>query len=147
MGRSIPAKKNQRLHMHPKIIFYQVKDSSSKLSKICQTALQHFSQKEPLLILVPDQAALDFVDALLWKYPEESFLPHGTDSKDLITIGTKYFDGVRFLFNLCPDPISFTDVYTIYELEDLTSPAKAEASQSRYTYYRQKEYPISNWLK
>jgi hypothetical protein len=46
------------------IVFFPVKDTPSKLSKLCKIAAQHMSQKEPLLFLVPDKAAFDFLDKL-----------------------------------------------------------------------------------
>lgn len=133
--------------MRPKIIFFQVPDSSSKLSKICHTALHHFAKKEPLLILVPDQTVLEYVDALLWKYPEESFLPHGLSLQDIISISTTPIGQKKYIFNLCPHPVDILEeINTIYELEDLSSPVKLQASQSRYQHYRLKECPISSEL-
>ncbi|MFS8563171.1 MAG: DNA polymerase III subunit chi [Rhabdochlamydiaceae bacterium] len=38
----------------------------------------HVQRKEKLIILVSDQIAFQFVDELLWRLPEEGFLPTRT---------------------------------------------------------------------
>ena len=71
-----------------RVIFFQVNDNQTKLQKIVESAHTYFAKKEPFLIVV-EEAGLKFVDELLWKFPETSFLPHNiqeTDSSDLIVI-------------------------------------------------------------
>lgn len=123
-----------------KVIFIPVKDVVTKLRKIAEIATEHLERKEPLLILVPDQAALEFVDELLWKLPEEGFLPHPSS---LIQIATKPHDASA-LFNL--RPLAYLDkppFKTIYELEDYTSSERLQLSKQRYAAYRALDYSIS----
>jgi DNA polymerase III subunit chi len=133
-----------------KIVFFQVKDTSSKLSKICQTALFHFEKKESLLILTPNQTVVEFVDALLWRFPEDSFLPHSISDApcaDLIAITATLANVNQAcrVFNLNTDPVFWKEpIKIIYELEDLTSPEKKQLSQNRYAAYRKAGYQISS---
>jgi DNA polymerase IIIc chi subunit len=59
-----------------RVVFFQVRDNTSKLKHIVDTVTAHFHKKEPILIFVEDDRAQQFVDDLLWKLPETSFLPH-----------------------------------------------------------------------
>jgi DNA polymerase IIIc chi subunit len=122
------------------IAFFPVHEVPSKLRKIVEVATIHFEKKESLCILVPDQAAYEFVDQLLWRLPEEGFLPHPSS---LILIDTDPKEASA-LFNLRPIPyqekISFK---TIYEFEDHTSAEKFQLSKQRYTAYREANLPIS----
>lgn len=134
----------------PRVIFFQVKDVKTKIQKIIHIAHFHFSKKEHLLLSVQDPAALKFLDELLWKEPEESFLPHSISegpTSDLIvlTMQKKNINRSKFLFNLCPTPLLFdTEVKFIYELEDATSPNKHLLSQQRLQAYKEAKYPIES---
>lgn len=122
------------------VVFFIVKDVNAKLRKIAAVAQEYLEKKEPLLILVPDQAALAFVDELLWKLPEESFLPHPTK---LLQIDTQARETVA-LFNL--RPAAYLDkpyAHTIFEFEDYTSTEKLQLSKQRYAAYRDARYAIS----
>jgi DNA polymerase IIIc chi subunit len=123
-----------------KVIFISVKDVLSKLRRITEIATEHLEKKEPLLILVPDQAALEFVDELLWKLPEDGFLPHPSS---LLQIATEPHDAAA-LFNLKPSAFLGKNSFkTIYELEDYTSSERLQLSKQRYAAYKAAEYPIS----
>lgn len=126
--------------MKPNLILLHVKDPAAKLQKICATALQHFSQREPLWILVPDKNAQEFVDSLLWRLPEESFLPHGGPT-DLITISTQKPIDTPHVFNLLSSPF-LEGAKTIYDFEDLTTVEKRENSKKKYYAYRDAGFSI-----
>ena len=122
------------------IVFFPVQDVPSKLRKIVEVAALHFEKKESLCILVPDQAAYEFVDQLLWRLPEDGFLPHPSS---LLFIDTDPKEATA-LFNL--RPIAYQEkIYfkTIYELEDHTTAEKFQLSKQRYTVYRDANIPIS----
>src|SRR5271170_7942283 len=59
-----------------RVVFFQVAEAAAKFKRIAETARAHFGKKESLLFFVDDDKALHFVDELLWKFPETSFLPH-----------------------------------------------------------------------
>lgn len=112
--------------------------------------MTHFEKKEPFLILAPNQTAIEFVDALLWRMPEESFLPHVVSEfpcSDLLVLSTAMVNLNRAaqVFNLLQDPIFLEHpIKTIYEFEDLTSIDKKQFSQQKYLAYRQAGYLISS---
>jgi len=124
-----------------KVVFFTAKDTAAKLRKIARAAQDHLERKDPLLILAPDNAAKEFLDALLWKLPEESFLPHPSK---LIQIDLHPHEGGPALFNL--RPIAYLEKHlfqTIYELEDHTSAEKLQLSRQRYESYKEAGIPIS----
>ena len=95
-----------------RVIFFQVPDTASKLRCIAQIAKNHFAKKEPILFFVEDERARDYLDELLWKFPEASFLPHSileepTSTQILIGItkSKTNVNGASIAFNLSPTPL------------------------------------------
>ncbi len=135
-----------------KITFFQVRNTNSKLEKICQTALEFFEKKEPLLIKVPNPASLEFIDQLLWRYPPDSFLPHvikDSPCDDLIVITTSNEkpNGADLIFNLTAMPIDLSkySFNSVFEFEDLTSPQKNQTAKEHYQFYKSKGYTIISY--
>ncbi len=133
-----------------RVIFFQVREIAAKLKMISATAQSHFDKKEHFLILVEDAKAQEFVDELLWKTPETSFLPHvASDEKthELISI-TKTKNNVndaKVAFNLCSTPLLITPPFRlIYELEDLTHPNKNKLSSLRFDAYKAAHFLIES---
>jgi DNA polymerase IIIc chi subunit len=118
------------------IVFFPVKDTSSKLTKLCRIAQQHLAQKEPLLFLVPDKTSFEFLDKLFWS--SENFLPHPTP---LLMISLELLS-CPFVFNLRSSALTAGGVKTIYEFEDHTSAEKFQLSKHRYQTYRDQNFPI-----
>lgn len=132
----------------PHIIFFHVRENSKKLSKIVEIAQNHFEKGDKLQIIASDQKALEFVNQLLWKVPEESFLPHVISQipvKDpiVLTKSRENLNQAKYLFNLCPTPLLFESPYKkIYEFEDQTTQTKEILSKRRYSAYREAGYHI-----
>ncbi|MBS0625334.1 MAG: DNA polymerase III subunit chi [Verrucomicrobia bacterium] len=126
-----------------RVVFFQVRETVLKLQRIAETAQTHFEKKEPFLIFVEDAKAQQFVDDLLWKFPETSFLPHmATDdtTKEWIVVTKlkRNINGARAAFNLCPTPLLIEGSFRIiYEFEDLTSPSKKQLSAVRFDAYKE----------
>lgn len=136
-----------------RVIFFQVQNSGEKLKAICETAQFHFDRKEPFLILVEDSKSQEFVNELLWKFPETSFLPHvasDTPTKDFLAI-TKTKQNINealYVFNLCSTPLLIDFPFRIiYELEDLTNPNKNKFSSLRFDAYKAARYLIESKLQ
>jgi DNA polymerase-3 subunit chi len=131
-----------------RVIFFQVKDNLSKLKKISEISNLHFERREHFLILVDDTKALQFVDELLWKLPDSSFLPHiatdePTQEKIAIAKVKKNINNSRFVFNLCPTPLLIESPFKIiYEFEDLAAPNKKSLSAQKFDSYRKLGYLI-----
>lgn len=126
-----------------------MKNNSSKIHLICTKAQEAFKQEKRLLITVPHFQAAQYIEALLWKIPAESFMPHvvadtSTSEWIAITMQEQYNvnQAVRLL-NLCPTPPSlFQQIHDIYELYDETEPQKAELSQQRLQFYQSKGFLV-----
>ncbi len=136
------------MNFETRIVFFQVMDNATKLRRIVETAQGHFEKKEKLLLLVEDIKSQQFVDDLLWKLPESSFLPHAAAdevSTDWIAISKskKNVNGATLAFNLCPTPLFLdTPLRIIYEFEDLTTPSKKTLSSLRFDAYKKANYLI-----
>jgi DNA polymerase-3 subunit chi len=131
-----------------RVVFFQVQSASAKLARICETASAHFEKKERFLFFVEDAKASIFVDELLWKMPETSFLPHVVSEEETqewiaITKSKKNVNGARVAFNLCPTPLLVESSFRIiYELEDLTAPNKQKLSSLRFDRYKEARFSI-----
>ena len=133
MNQTVPAK----------VTFYRVKDNTAKLHLICSKAQEAFLHEKRLLIVVPTFEAAQYIDALLWRYPEEGFIPHSisdTLTSDWIAITTQQNQNVNettLLFNLCSSisPL-YQNLEQIFELFDDTHPQKAELSRQRMQLYQ-----------
>lgn len=124
------------------VFFLQVTDATSKLGSICNTTQKHFTNREPILIAVPSHEAALYIDQLLWRQPEESFIPHlivNVPTKELVAITTTDINvnQARVLMNLRPEILPRLDDFDIiYDLLDLTHPAKEELSRKRLSAYK-----------
>lgn len=132
-----------------RVVFFQVSDSSAKLKKIVETARAHFGKNEPFLFFVEDDKALNFVDELLWKLPETSFLPHAaseepTQERIAITKTKANVNNALYAFNLCPTPLLIQGFKIIYDFEDLTAPNKKSLSSLRFNAYKQAKMPLES---
>ena len=92
------------------------------------------------VIQVGSQERLEALDAVLWTYAEESFLPHGTartgfsaDQPVYLTTGedTPNGAGVRFLIDGAP-PASFTDMTRLVFLFDGNDDEALAAARSQW---------------
>jgi DNA polymerase IIIc chi subunit len=131
---------------HKVVVFFSIKNAEEKLLKLVGAAHFHFSKKEKLLFFVKDELTENFVDDLLWKAPEESFLPHQIGpTSDYISISKTLPEILpSFVFNLTTEPLINLSCRRIYELEDLTSPQKKELSQKKIYSYREKGFLIES---
>ncbi|MEM8727815.1 MAG: DNA polymerase III subunit chi [Chlamydiota bacterium] len=132
-----------------RVTFFQVKSGVEKQQHIIRLAEEYFEKKEPLIIQLADQKALDYVDLLLWSAPADSFLPHTIQdetARDFIVLTSfgKNPNGARSIFNLCPEPVDNKNLsfLMIYELEDLASTRKNRSAQERYKAYKNAGYGI-----
>lgn len=135
-----------------RVIFFQVKDAQTKIKVITEIARSHFDKKEHCIILVEDEKAQIFVEDLLWKIPDTSFLPHVSSdipTPELLAI-TKTKNNVnqaKVAINLCSTPLILdTSFRIIYELEDLTNPNKNRLSSLRFDAYKAARFLIESRL-
>lgn len=129
------------------IHFLKVSDNPQKLTKICQVVQHYFNLHKALLILVPNQEVAEYIDQLLWKIPEESFLPHSivnssSTEKVIITSMAQNFNEASIILNLTAEIHPFSEYEITIELFDETHPAKREISQQKVEKYRQQGLTI-----
>ena len=127
-----------------KVTFYNVKTNAAKLQMICSLVSDAFQSQQKLLIAVPSPEAAAYIDQLLWRMPEDSFIPHLISEQptpEPITIAvnpTQNLNQAKILLNLLPSASTLADQFTtIYELFDETDPTKALQSLQRQEKYRQ----------
>lgn len=133
-------------HKCVRVILFQVSNDREKLNRITHIAQECFEKREPLLIRLPHKKALEYVDTLLWRSPQDSFLPHVvTDEscRDLVvlTLSDTNPNQARTILNLCAHPIVNRDLFFthIYEFDDLSSSKK---NNKRYQSYKKEGYSI-----
>ena len=135
--------------MKQRIVLFNVDSNQKKIHFLCETVKMHFEKKEPLLLFVSDDKGLTYVDELLWKVPEESFIPHiisakETEEKIVITKLRENLNQAKYVFNLCPTPILQTKFTIIYDFDDKTSPHKRMLSQKRFEAYKNAKWVIES---
>lgn len=130
------------------IFFLTVKDTENKLKKICLTVKEHFNRRERILITAPDDASAKYIDQLLWRLPQESFIPHvlsyqPVNEAVVVTTTLHNLNEASILINLCPSCSPILHLFqTTYELFDHTTPGKAALSQQRYDTYLNAGYSV-----
>ena len=58
------------------VTFYKIKENGAKIQLICHQAMEALQCEKKLLITAPTLEAAHYLDALLWRLPEDSFIPH-----------------------------------------------------------------------
>ena len=128
--------------MNTQVIFLNTPTPNAKIERLIAALQDHYLRGERSLVLVPNQEAAQFLDALLWKAPEESFMPHqivqgASNSPIAISLTTQNHNNASMLLNLQSEVPSFWNAFaTVYELMDGTHPNKLQAAQSRLQHYK-----------
>jgi DNA polymerase IIIc chi subunit len=131
-----------------KVCFIRVETNAQKQEKLCRLVHSLFTAKQKVVIMVPSDEAAAYVDKLLWKVPEESFLPHAIargSSNERVAITTSQTDtfGADALVNLCPGCVGAqSGVTAVYELDDVTTQEKASHSAQKRAAYASAGCPI-----
>lgn len=127
-----------------KVTFFKIKDNREKVQFICTKAEEAYRQEKKLLILVPTEAAGQYVDSLLWKFPENSFMPHVLTSVPTaqwiaITTLTENLNQAPRLLNLTGQAVTLPHFEEIYEIFDETAPDKLQTSKEKIASYQAKK--------
>ncbi|MFY7842469.1 MAG: DNA polymerase III subunit chi [Rhabdochlamydiaceae bacterium] len=117
------------------------------MQKLYEVAQKHFLAKENLVFLMQDEKSLTFLDDFLWKFPQDSFLPHichsTKDETALSIILSKEYQplSMHCVFNLTTKPVSATKyIKKVYEFEEINVPDKKAQAQEKYQFYRNQGY-------
>lgn len=128
--------------------FIRVNTNSEKQHALCHLVVDHCSKKEKVLILVPSNEAATYIDQLLWKQPEESFIPHAicqgpANEPVAITTASANVNRASFVVNLTSLPLEdLPNVKFIYELNDGTSPEREALSRKKLQAYSEGGFQI-----
>ena len=130
------------------IFFHTVETPQAKVALLVNLVKRQFELNRRVLVSVPNDEAARFMDQLLWRTPEESFIPHQIVNKpcsDLIAITTQLqnLNQAQVLINLCPlsSPLC-SQFECVFELLDQTHPEKMAASLKRKEDYLKSGYAI-----
>jgi DNA polymerase-3 subunit chi len=126
-----------------KVIFFKIKDNREKVQFICAKVEEAYRQEKKLLIMVPTEEAGQYVDSILWKLPENSFIPHvfgksPTNEWIAITTLAENLNQAPRLLNLTGQASMLQPFEEIYEIFDETSPDKLKASKEKIISYQAK---------
>lgn len=137
------------MNKNPTITFLKVASQEAKINTICSLIQHFFDQFKKILILVPNIEAALYLDELLWRYPEVSFLPHCiTNEKSLnpilITTTINNLNEASVLLNLTTEAqLPFISEFDfVYELQDETHSQKLLAAKNRQEVYQASNYKI-----
>lgn len=133
----------------PNVIFLRVRSPQEKIVSICKTMSYLFNSGNTILIHAPSADAAQYVNDLLWRYPEDSFLPHSVEStptneRIVITTAAENLNQAQVLFNLCTTVGDHCLHFEkIYELQDETDPNRLQLSKQKYNIYKERQFPVS----
>ncbi len=128
--------------MNPSIHFWIVHNNIEKRQRIREITYKHFSQSHRILILVPNQPSLIFVDQLLWQMDPDQFIPHTISSEPIqaavvITAEVTNLNRAQVLWNLCGSGCPIANQFeNIHELDDRTDATKAQSALKKKEYYQ-----------
>jgi DNA polymerase III subunit chi len=135
------------------ILFYQLKGQTPEqvLPALLQKSLERGWR---VVIQGSSEERLDALDAHLWTWRDESFLPHGTwreaDAAQQPILLTPYEDnpngaGVRFLIEgaaMPEEPAAYQRVVLLFDGEDIDA---VEAARARWTKLKSAGFEVTFW--
>ncbi len=132
----------------PIIVFLCVADNAAKSTRICKMARHYFEQGQRILITASSNEAAQYIDLLLWRLPEEGFIPHvisdqSAEAAIVITTTQMNLNKASILLNLCPEvsPM-YAQFAKVYELWDETHPDKRRLSEERRMAYQTRGHHV-----
>lgn len=132
-----------------RITFLKVSTNQEKLVTLTKIVERHFDMGHKVLVFTPNAQVATYMDQLLWRLPEESFIPHKIANETchdaiVITNSHENLNQAGVLINLCPScHPSYHDFNTVYELYDQTHPEKEALSKQRQAHYSESNSKIS----
>ncbi len=126
-------------------------NAEDRLQVACRLAGKALAQKKRLLIYAPEAELASRIDKLLWTWPAIGFVPHcalhdplAPDTPVLIASDAEMPAACELLLNLgaeCPPHFErFERLLEIVPADD----AERQAGRSRYRFYLERGYKISN---
>jgi DNA polymerase-3 subunit chi len=124
-------------------------NADDRLQVACRLAGKAMKQGQRLLIYAPQAETAARLDKMLWTWPATGFVPHcaahsklAAETPVLIASGDDAPDGCELLLNLGAEcPPHFERFQRLLEVVDA---AEREAGRTRYRFYKERGYKISN---
>jgi len=136
-----------------KVDFYILEEGSSqdRYRLACRVAEKAWQSGHRVLIHTASLEEARHVDALLWTFRDQSFVPHDLLGQAdpalapvLVSFGTDSGGEHDVLINLTPEvPAFFSSFERVIEPLD-AAPGIREAGRERYRFYRDRGYPLTN---
>ena len=126
-------------------------NAAERLQVVCRLAGKALAQGKQMLVYAPDPDTASRVDRMLWTWPASGFVPHcaphdplAPDTPVLIAAGEQTPPRCELLVNLSLEcPPHFERFERLLEVVG-TDEAERQAARSRYRYYRERGYSITN---
>jgi DNA polymerase-3 subunit chi len=126
-------------------------NAEDRLQVACRLAGKAIKQNQRVLIYAPEPDTASRIDKLLWTWPAIGFVPHcavhsrlAAETPVLIASGDETPPQCEVLLNLgaeCPPHFErFARLLEVISQE----PEDKEKGRSRFRFYRERGYPISN---
>ena len=124
-------------------------NAEDRLQVACRLAGKAMKQGQRLLIYAPQAETAARLDKMLWTWPATGFVPHcavhsrlAAETPVLIASADEAPEGCEVLLNLGADcPPHFERFPRLLEVVDA---ADREAGRTRYRFYKERGYKISN---
>ncbi len=135
------------------ILFYHLQ--RQPLERVLPTLLEKSLERGwRVVVQAASEERIDALDAHLWTFLEDSFLPHGTwreaearDQPILLTVHDDNPNGanVRFLIDGAPVPADAASYQRIVLLFDGDDPDAAEAARARWSEAKGQGFDVTYW--
>ncbi len=124
-------------------------NAQDRLQVACRLAGKALKQSQRMLIYAPDSELAARIDKMLWTWPATGFVPHcavhaplARETPVLIAQREETPDGCEVILNLGTEcPPHFERFPRLLEVVD---EAGREAGRSRYRFYKERGYRITN---
>ena len=138
--------------MSPKVVFYDVEPDAwdGWLYKLAAAAWERSGARLLILVDGPDRA--DALDAMLWSFRDEAFLPHevvregqplaDSDARVLISWNASNPHGANLLALDSPTDLDFASTFeVVMDVVDRRSEERLVASRERFKAWRSRGVP------
>jgi DNA polymerase-3 subunit chi len=107
-----------------------------------------------VIVQTSSEERVDALDAHLWTFREDSFLPHGTsreptaaDQPVLLTVANHNPNNatVRFLIDRAPPPEDATPYDRVVLLFDGADPEAVDEARSRWHFAKSRGFGVTSW--
>ncbi|MDF3935042.1 DNA polymerase III subunit chi [Pseudomonas citronellolis] len=124
-------------------------DPDARLTIACRLADKAWRQGMRVYLLCADEAQRDTLDARLWSFRKEAFVPHNAADEDpeapvILGLGQPPAGQRDLLINLTLTVPSFAREFSRIAELVVEEPAIRQAARENFRYYREQGYPLQD---